>query len=251
MYNLFMKNYKRRSLLYSLLLHGGAVVLFVLLVVMVGEDKKVLQEKRHMVKLSQMHAVTPPSKVKKVISAKKHKPMQKKKKVVKKKVLKKPVKKKQVKKKVVPVKKAPIIEPIVEEPVVIEEIVEPEPQEVVVTPTEPATLSPAAKEEVQEAPTAESTPEDLYIKAHISEIMALLRKNLYYPRMARKRHMEGKVVVRFELQKDGSIVNIVIIEAERELLGRAAVTTIERLEGKFPKPQETLLLHVPIMYRLK
>ena len=245
-----MKNHKRRSLLYSLLLHGVAVVLFILLVVMVHEEETLVQEQRHVVKLSQLYVTVPSKATKKVVTPKKVKTPPKK--VVKKRVVKKKVLKKPVKQKVVPVIKAPVVESIIEEPVlVVEEIVEPQAKEVVVTPTEPATLSPAAIEEVQEAPTAESTPEDLYIKAHISEIMALLRKNLYYPRMARKRHMEGKVVVNFTLMKDGSIKNIVIVSAERDLLGRAAVTTIERLEGKFPKPSEELLLDVPIMYRLK
>ena len=251
MYNLFMKNHKRRSLLYSLLLHGVAVVLFVLLVLMVSEETEVVQEKRHVVKLSQLHVAPTVTTKKKVSPPKKVRPVKKKKRVVKKKVQKKPVKKKHIPKKIVPVKKVSIVEPVVEEPEVIEKLVEPEPKEVVVTPTEPATLSPAAVEEVEAPPTPESSPEDIYIKAHISAIMALLRKNLYYPRMARKRHMEGKVVVRFELMQDGSIKNIIIVEAERELLGRAAVTTIERLEGKFPLPSEPLLLHVPIMYKLK
>jgi len=245
-----MKNHKRRSLLYSLLLHGIAVVLFILLVVMVGEEKKVVQESRHVVELSHVRVMMPIPTVKKVTPPKKVKPVQKKK--VKKKVHKKPIKKKVVTPKVVPVKKAPVIEPIVMEPeVIVEEPVKPEPKEVVVTPTEPATLSPAAVEAVEAPPTPESSPEDIYIKAHISKIMSLLRKNLYYPRMARKRHMEGKVVVRFELLQDGSVKNIVIVEAERDLLGSAAVTTIERLEGKFPQPSEPLLLHVPIMYKLK
>ena len=250
-----MKNHKRRSLLYSLFLHGVAVVLVVLLVMMVHEEKKILQEKRHVVQLSQVHIAPATPTIKKATPPKKVKPIKKRERVVKKKVRKKPekrvVRKKVVAKKVVAVKKAPKVEPVVEVPEVVEKVVEPEPKEVVVTPTEPVTLSPAAVEEVQTPPTPESTPEDIYIKSHISEIMVLLRKNLYYPRMARKRHMEGKVVVSFELMQDGSIQNITIVEAERELLGRAAVTTIERLEGKFTKPSEVLLLHVPIMYRLK
>jgi protein TonB len=218
---------------------------------MVREEKKVVKESCLVVQLSQVCEVLPSPTTKKVSPLKKVKPVKKKKRVVKK-VDKKPLKKKVAPKKVVSVKKTPAVEPVMEKSEIVEEeVVEPEPKEVVVTPTEPAKLSPAAVEKVEAPVTPESTPEDIYIKAHISEIMALLRKNLYYPRMARKRHMEGKVVVRFELMKDGSIKNIVIVEAERELLGRAAVTTIERLEGKFPTSSEVLLLNVPIMYKLK
>ena len=109
----------------------------------------------------------------------------------------------------------------------------------------------AAPEAIDAPPVENTTPEDAYVKAHIAEIMALLRKNLYYPRMARKRGIEGKVMVRFELMENGDIENITIVESGRDILGRAAVTTIERLEGKFPLPDETLVLHVPIMYQLK
>ena len=50
---------------------------------------------------------------------------------------------------------------------------------------------------------------------------------------------------------NGDIKNITIIEAGRDILARAAVTTIERLDGKFPLPSEPLILHVPIMYKLR
>ena len=122
--------------------------------------------------------------------------------------------------------------------------------ELIVTPHIPVQLSSQAQKNIAAPATPKSTPEDLYVKAHISEIMSLLRKNLYYPRMARKRHMQGKVMVRFELLTDGSIRNITILEAKKKLLAKAAVTTIERLEGKFPIPSERLILHVPIMYQL-
>jgi len=98
--------------------------------------------------------------------------------------------------------------------------------------------------------TEKVSPEDAYIEAHLEEIMALLRKNLYYPRMARKRHIEGRVMVRFELLENGKIRNITITESEREILASAAVTTIERLEGRFPLPAERLVLNVPIIYSL-
>jgi TonB family protein len=68
--------------------------------------------------------------------------------------------------------------------------------------------------------------------------------------MARKRCIEGEVLVRFELLENGDIENIRVIDAVNDILARAAVTTIERLEGKFPLPSERLVLNVPIMYVL-
>jgi protein TonB len=109
----------------------------------------------------------------------------------------------------------------------------------------------AASSNIAEAKALEEvSPEDAYIQEHINEIMALLKKNLYYPRMARKRGIEGEVLVRFELLENGDIRDVTVLEAERDILARAAVTTIERLEGRFPLPKETLTLNVPIVYRL-
>ena len=243
-----MKNRKLRSFLYSLFLHGTIALLVVALFVTTKNEEKVPKEKYCKVMLTQVCECLPEkAAVKPPVVQKKPQP---KKKVVKKKKPKPIVKKK------IPVKKAPVVEEkVIEEPEVVEEIqvveVEEEAKELIVTPNAPVVLSPAAKEAIEAPPAKNITPEDAYVKAHIAEIMSLLRKNLYYPRMARKRGIEGKVIVRFELLETGEIKNITIIEAGRDILAGAAVTTIERLEGKFPLPSEPLLLHVPIMYQLK
>ncbi len=218
-------------------------------------EKKVQPEKRVVVKLSQFTSPavqakplkkvakkTPPKKIKppKPPKKMKKKPPQKKRKVVK----------KRVPKKVVPLKKAPSKEKIIEETEVTPEPQPPkeEPKEVVVTPSAPATLTPAIVKAIAQ-PTVSA--EEAYVQKHLAEIMALLREHLYYPRMARKRHMEGKVVVSFILTTKGEVKEIKIESAKKKLLAKAAITTIERLRGKFPLPEETLYLHVPIMYRLK
>ncbi len=263
-----MKSHKTRSLFYSVIVHALVLLLLFGLGWMVTEKvEKVSAVKPTVVMLSQVRssselptAKVPPEKVVKPPKKRLQKPKKIKPKPVKKKA-RKPKKKPMVKKRV-PLQKAPKIkEKVVEAKVVPKEVVEKvsevakrlpkEDSELIVTPDERVSLSKVAKEAIAKPTTPQSTPEDIYVKAHISEIMALLRKHLYYPRMARKRHMQGKVMVRFELLTDGSIRNITIIEAKRELLGKAAVTTIERLEGKFPLPSETLVLHVPIMYQLK
>ena len=252
-----MKNRKLRSFLYSLFLHGTILLLVVALLVSTKNEEEVPKEKYCKVMLTQVCECLPEKPVvKPPVVQKKPQP---KKKVVKKKIIKKKKPKPVVKKKVL-VKKAPVIEEKVieevevveEEPVEIQVVeVKEEPKEIIVTPNAPVVLSPAAQVAIDAPPEENITPEDAYVKEHIAEIMSLLRKNLYYPRMARKRGIEGKVMVRFELMENGDIQNITIVEAGRDILARAAVTTIERLEGKFPLPKETLILHVPIMYQLK
>jgi len=89
-----------------------------------------------------------------------------------------------------------------------------------------------------------------YIDQHLSKIVELLQENLYYPRRARKRGIEGKVTVRFTLEKNAEVKNIKIITADKDILARGAVRTLENLSGEFPKPDEKLILTVPINYYL-
>jgi len=74
---------------------------------------------------------------------------------------------------------------------------------------------------------------------------------LYYPRQARKRGIEGEVLVSFYLSVNADISRVKVISAESAILSRAAIETIENLSGKFPAPIENLTLTIPITYSLK
>lgn len=93
--------------------------------------------------------------------------------------------------------------------------------------------------------------EDNYLSLHVSEIVSLLKDNLYYPRRARQQGIEGVVTVKFTLSKEAKISNIEVVESKHGILSHAAVETIENLEGKLPKPDEELTLTIPINYDLQ
>jgi protein TonB len=95
------------------------------------------------------------------------------------------------------------------------------------------------------------TPEQRYFEQHVAEISRLLQANLYYPRMARKRGITGEVIVAFELLQSGEARGIVVRSGDRTILNKAAIETIERLSGEFPKPEQPLTLNVPIRYQLQ
>jgi len=184
--------------------------------------------------------------------------------------------KKKPKKKIEKPKK--IIAPVVEDLIVVEEEpVEPqEPEEEVVqeesehehetkeleevvpthedmtqeTQTKPSTQS---KEQAKDShqTEAKTSPQDAYINEHLQEIVRLLQENLYYPRSARKRGIEGEVIVKFRLLKSGKVDSIEILSSEHSILSSGARETIESLSEKFPKPDETLELRVPIGYSLR
>jgi protein TonB len=129
---------------------------------------------------------------------------------------------------------------------------------VVVAPTLEKTL--LSKPVVQESKTLQSTEPKIqapkpsvqkqYVQTNLSAIRAMLQENFYYPLSARKRGIQGEVVVKFTLLKNSSIKDIIIIKSSQGLLDSAAQKTIEALDGKLPAPSEDLVLELPINYRL-
>lgn len=57
--------------------------------------------------------------------------------------------------------------------------------------------------------------------------------------------------MKFELSTEAKVNSIEIVTSENDILSRAAIKTLEDLSGKFPKPNEALVLEVPINYNLK
>jgi len=79
-----------------------------------------------------------------------------------------------------------------------------------------------------------------------------------YPRRAKRRHWQGKVIIEFTLLKQGKITRLKIIESSgRALLDEAAIGIIqERMQNQFdPFPKEisrsTWTITLPIGYTLK
>jgi protein TonB len=92
--------------------------------------------------------------------------------------------------------------------------------------------------------------EEQYLQDNLAIIAQLIKENLYYPRIARKRGIQGSVTVRFMLLEDATVTQITTISSSSGILTRAAIKTIAELSGKFPKPQTKLMLSVPIIYSL-
>ena len=158
------------------------------------------------------------------------------------------------------VKPKPVEKPIIKEkaPVVVPEevaVIEPEiePVETVTEERmpEPETIETAAAEEVAPQPVPALSAGDQYLQEHLALITKLLQEHLYYPKMARKRGITGEVMVAFELLRNGQATRINVLSGERTTLNDAAIKTIERLSGRFPKPSEPITLHVPIRYELQ
>ena len=173
-----------------------------------------------------------------------------------------PRKKAPVKTVVTPVKPKPVLEKKTER--ALQTVVQPVEEPLVTTETvidEAVQTGTEAGEEAaseQAAPVAKTAAvapprQDggSYMNEHLAIIAQLLRENLYYPKLARKRHLEGEVLAAFTLQTDGTIRDVTVKKHACDVLDRAAVRTIESLSGRLPHPQSTLTLEVPIRFVLK
>jgi len=176
----------------------------------------------------------------------------------KQKIVKKKIKKvvhvsKKVKEKTIP---TPVVkQKIIPQKAIIQEMPKEEPIKELVEEKilEAVPYEDVQKEEVQieEVQTRKKSVQQEYIDENIQKIVKLLSQNLYYPRSARRRGITGEVVVKFRLSTEAKVNFIEVIRSKSDILSRAAVKTIENLSGKFPKPNEELVLEVPINYNLK
>lgn len=80
---------------------------------------------------------------------------------------------------------------------------------------------------------------------------AIDRKNKYPP-MARKRELEGEVIVEFIIGKDGKVANIKVTKpCSHNLLNEAAMIAIRKAQSDFPTLSFTAKVEIPIIYELE
>ena len=89
-----------------------------------------------------------------------------------------------------------------------------------------------------------------YLSEHSNKIRELISKNLYYPRKARKRHLQGTVRIMFSLTASGKVNTIEVVSSNSRLLSNAAISTIRNIQDKIPTPSENITITVPIVYKL-
>jgi len=174
--------------------------------------------------------VKPKPVVKKVVKPKpKPKKVVKKKVIKKKPVVKKPVpKKKVIKKKVV--KKKVVKKPIIKKPVVEEpRYIEPAPiyrpvQPIIEEPryVEPAPIyRPPLQQPMVQQPTPRPAPapvaqvrDERHKQAFLQNVRSQIMANKKYPKIAKRRHIEGSVKVRFDITRSGEVSNIRFINGK-------------------------------------
>jgi len=241
---------KYKSLLTSVFIHFF-IALLLTAVYKQYQEKKC--ETRVCVNLKALHNVEP-------------KPLKKEQKksitkpIVKKIPLAKPVVKKKivpiVKKKSVPVKKL-VVEPeafVVKKEVELKPVEIQEIQKVAVVEEEEVQKVVEAKsilvEPQERIPVVHLSPEQEYMDENLAIINALIKRHLSYPRLAKKRGLQGKALVKFTIDKEGEIIEIAASGQLASLLKKSALKTVQKASLSFPHPSEVLTLQIPIVYKL-
>ena len=141
------------------------------------------------------------------------------------------------------------IEKVVDKP--IENISEKVVENVVETP------APAPKESKAEvvAPTVNKAELDNLENIYLSKVKAKIEKNKTYPKAAKKLNQTGKVLVSFDILKDGKIINIRIIKNSNfEKLDSASIELLTNIGFFEAIPNElnktVWNIQIPINYQI-
>ena len=102
----------------------------------------------------------------------------------------------------------------VKEKVIVEEIKKPEPK------PEPEKIFTAVEQKAQ-YPGGEA------------ELLKWISSNIQYPTMAQEEGIQGRVVVQFVVEKDGSIGQVKVARGKHQLLDKEAVRVVKSIKKKF------------------
>ena len=114
---------------------------------------------------------------------------------------------------------------------------------------------PKVKEEPQEEVIFQVVEEMPQFPGGLSEAMKFLAKNIKYPVEAQQAKIEGRVIVRFVVGRDGSVSNVEVVRGVSPELDAEAVRVVSLMPKWIPGKQRGKAVAVkytmPIMFRLQ
>lgn len=89
----------------------------------------------------------------------------------------------------------------------------------------------------------------------VSEMYRFLKENIGYPRGLRKQGMEGKVLINFSVNTDGSLYNISVLASPHDLMSSEAVRVVKDMPKWKPAQRDGVPVRVnynlPIVFNLQ
>jgi protein TonB len=94
--------------------------------------------------------------------------------------------------------------------------------------------------------------EESFLRERLAVIADIVQRHINYPPIARRMGWEGKVLVSFVLEPNGNIRDLKVIKScGYEVLDREALDAIRRSYRDFPKPPVSVMVKLPISFRLE
>jgi protein TonB len=94
--------------------------------------------------------------------------------------------------------------------------------------------------------------EESFLKERLSVISNIVQRHINYPTIARRMGWEGKVLVSFVLEPNGDIRDLKVLKScGYEVLDKEALDAIRRSYRDFPKPPVSVVVKLPINFRLE
>ncbi len=88
-----------------------------------------------------------------------------------------------------------------------------------------------------------------YKDRNLALIISLIKQNIVYPSIARKRNIQGVVEVKFSVLRNGEVENIVILSGHK-FLKKATIKAIKKASKSFPKADKNVELKLPVSFTL-
>jgi protein TonB len=94
--------------------------------------------------------------------------------------------------------------------------------------------------------------EESFLRERLSVISNIVQRHINYPPIARRMGWEGKVLVSFVLEPNGNIRDLKVLKSSGyEALDKEALDAIRRSYRDFPKPPVSVVVKLPINFRLE
>jgi TonB family C-terminal domain len=94
--------------------------------------------------------------------------------------------------------------------------------------------------------------EESFLRERLSVISNIVQRHISYPPIARRMGWEGRVIVSFVLEPNGDIRDLKVLKScGYEVLDKEALDAIRRSYRDFPKPPVSVVIKLPINFRLE
>lgn len=97
--------------------------------------------------------------------------------------------------------------------------------------------------------SVKKTYEQDFLDEYLKQIVALIQKNIKYPKRAKRLNIQGKVLIKFKILTNGKIIEIESISGHT-LLIKSSLEAIENASKEFPQVKKEIVIKVPIEYTL-